>query len=204
MRRVRMFLIVLAFPLPTVVGHAQDIDQLQAIMDKTPAKCGSYTHHVYLDYHQCDSYIDQRLGASCVDEVARKTRIIWKWNSFVRNCRSLETSTERTQMLPRGNNAAVTEPDSEEVTALIQRARKLAEARDIAAARLVLRRAAEAHSAQAALALGGMYDPNVLKSLGVQGVESDIAEARRWYERAKEYGSEEAPRRLEALVGPRP
>jgi hypothetical protein len=45
-----------------------------------------------------------------------------------------------------------------------------------------------------------MYDPNVLKSLGVQGGESDIAEARRWYERAKEYGSEEAPRRLEALV----
>ncbi|HEV3194320.1 MAG TPA: hypothetical protein VGY54_27650, partial [Polyangiaceae bacterium] len=75
---------------------------------------------------------------------------------------------------------------------------------DIAAARLVLRRAAEAHSAQAALALGGMYDPNVLKSLGVQGVEPDVAEARSWYEKAREYGSAEATQRLRVLVGQGP
>ena len=87
------------------------------------------------------------------------------------------------------------------MAALIQRARKLAEAGDIAAARLVLQRAAEAHSAQAALALGGMYDPNVLRELRVYGVVPDSAAARSWYEKAKEYGSAEAPRRLEMLVG---
>jgi TPR repeat protein len=91
--------------------------------------------------------------------------------------------------------------DSEEVLGLLQRGRKLAEAGDIAAARLVLRRAAEAHNAQAALALGGMYDPIVLKELGIYGVVPDIAEARSWYEKAKEFGSAEATRRLKMLVG---
>jgi TPR repeat protein len=88
-----------------------------------------------------------------------------------------------------------------EVTALIQRAHKLAASGDIAAARLVLQRAAEEHSAQAALALGGMYDPNVLKELKIVGVVPDVAQARRWYEKAKEDGSAEARRRLDVLAG---
>ena len=87
------------------------------------------------------------------------------------------------------------------MAALVQRARKLAETGDIAAARLVLQRAAETHSAQAALALGGMYDPTVLKQLGIRGVVADLDQARSWYEKAREYDSEEAPRRLQALVG---
>lgn len=212
MRSVHAFLIVVALPLLSTVGRAQNVDQLQAIMDKVPAKCSSdYTSYSYIDYQQCDSSADERFGAKCVDEVARKNRIIWKWNIFVRNCRAAENRAVGSPPLPQGNNAAVTaptvttvEPDTDEVAALLQRARKLAEARDIAAARLVLRRAAEAHSAQAALALGGMYDPNVLRALGVQGVEPDIAEARSWYEKAKEYGSAEAAQRLQMLVGRAP
>ena len=49
-----------------------------------------------------------------------------------------------------------------------------------------------------------MYDPIVLKQLGIRGVVPDLAQARSWYEKAKEYGSEEAPRRLQALVGQGP
>jgi hypothetical protein len=96
--------------------------------------------------------------------------------------------------------APALDPDSEEVTALIKRGQELAAAGDVAAARLTLRRAAEAHNAQAALALGATYDPGVLRTLGIFGVTPDAAMARGWYEKAKEYGSAEAPRRLELLA----
>jgi hypothetical protein len=189
-------------------GHAEDIDELEAIMAKAPKDCRpDYRPQNYLDYRECDIIMDVTLGAQCVNEVARKNSIIWRWNSFVRSCRASETQTGSLPSGPATTSAAPTspeptvEPDSEEVAALIQRARKLAETGDIAAARLVLQRAVEAHSAQAALALGGMYDPTVLQQLHIHGVMPDIAKARRWYEKAREYGSAEAPRRLQALVG---
>ena len=50
------------------------------------------------------------------------------------------------------------------------------------------------------LTLAGTYDPIVLEKLGIQGFASDIAAARTWYERAKEFGSAEAMRRLEMLA----
>jgi hypothetical protein len=93
------------------------------------------------------------------------------------------------------------DPNSEEVAALVKRGQELAAAGDMAAARLTLRRAAEAHNAQAALALGATYDPTVLERLGIFGVSPDIARARSWYQKAQEYGSAEAPRRLELLAG---
>jgi hypothetical protein len=93
------------------------------------------------------------------------------------------------------------DPNSEEVAALVKRGQELAAAGDVAAARLTLRRAAEAHNAQAALALGATYDPTVLERLGIFGVSPDIARARSWYQKAQEYGSAEAPRRLELLAG---
>jgi hypothetical protein len=68
------------------------------------------------------------------------------------------------------------------------------------AQQFVLRRAAEAHDPVGALALATTYDPNVLAELGVRGVSGDPAIARSWYEKAKEYGSREAPRRLELLA----
>jgi hypothetical protein len=213
-RTVRMFLIFNGLLFSAMDGHADDIDDLQARMAKAPGQCRADDRlHNYLDYRECDTISDATLGAECVNEVARKNGIIWKWNSFVRTCRASENRNEGARSAPAAklapgskppSSASTVEPDSEEVVALIQRARKLAETGDIAAARLVLRRAAEAHSAQAALALGGMYDPTVLKQLGILGVVPDIAEARSWYEKAKEYGSEEAPRRLQALVGQGP
>jgi TPR repeat protein len=84
--------------------------------------------------------------------------------------------------------------DSEELAKLVRRGRQLAAAGDFAAARLILRRVADEHDAGAAAALGATYDPNVLVTLGIQGIVPDIVEARRWYEKAKEYGSAEPTR----------
>jgi hypothetical protein len=92
-------------------------------------------------------------------------------------------------------------PDLSEVVVLLKRGQELMASGDIAAARVVLLRAAEARDAKAALALAATYDPIMLKRSGVYGVAADISAARDWYEKAKEYGSEEAPRRLEILAG---
>ncbi|HEY8267290.1 MAG TPA: hypothetical protein VIG34_01340 [Xanthobacteraceae bacterium] len=89
--------------------------------------------------------------------------------------------------------------DLEELAALLKRGQELFETGDLASARLLLRRAAEARDPRAALILAATYDPIVLKELGVYGAAPDAAMAQSWYEKAKEFGSREAPRRLELL-----
>ncbi len=90
--------------------------------------------------------------------------------------------------------------DQEEVADLMKRGEAFIAVGDLAAARLVLQRAAEGGDPRATMTLAGTYDPIVLEKLGVQGLASDIALARKWYERAKELGSQEALRRLEMLA----
>ena len=97
-------------------------------------------------------------------------------------------------------SAPAPELSPDDVATLLKRGQQLAASGDIAAARLTLRPAAEAHNAQAALALGATYDPVVLSSLRIFGVTPDVAMARSWYEKAKAYGSAEAPRRLDLLA----
>ncbi|HEX5778501.1 MAG TPA: hypothetical protein VFY21_06635 [Xanthobacteraceae bacterium] len=88
----------------------------------------------------------------------------------------------------------------EEVGAMLKRGEELLMQGDIASARLLLQRAADAQDARAAFALAASYDPIELKRLGVLGAAPDVAKARDWYERAKQYGSREAPKRLELLA----
>jgi hypothetical protein len=90
--------------------------------------------------------------------------------------------------------------DPDEVALLLKRSDDLMAQGDIASARLMLARAAEAGDARAALALGATYDANVLRKLGVIGVAGDAAKARGWYEKAAEFGSGEATRRLEQFA----
>jgi hypothetical protein len=97
----------------------------------------------------------------------------------------------------RNRDAALTAP---EIAALITRGRAYFEAGDVAAARLVFRRAANAGDAAAAVAMGATYDPAVLASRFVRGMGADVEEARTWYERARELGSPEGPRRIEMLA----
>ena len=90
--------------------------------------------------------------------------------------------------------------DQEEIAILLKRGKDLIANGDLAAARLVLQRAANANDAEAALALGATYDPYVLRALKVYGFKADPDMARVWYEKARELGSAAAPRRLEMLA----
>jgi hypothetical protein len=99
-----------------------------------------------------------------------------------------------------GPSVASPGPEREEVTALIARGQTYLANGDVVSARLMFRRAAKTGDAQAALALGGTFDPFVLRSLGVIGVASDPSQARSWYEKAAELGSQEAPHRIDQLA----
>jgi hypothetical protein len=90
--------------------------------------------------------------------------------------------------------------DQEEIGRLIKRSQQLLAAGDIAPARLLLQRAANGGSADAALILGGTYDPQVLREIGVLGFASNPAMAREWYQKALELGASEASRRLDRLA----
>jgi hypothetical protein len=72
---------------------------------------------------------------------------------------------------------------------------------NIALAREFFRRAADTGLAQGAIRLAATYDPSELGRLQAQGVVPDRAEARRWYERARELGAPEAEERLARLGG---
>jgi hypothetical protein len=90
--------------------------------------------------------------------------------------------------------------DRDELAFLVRRGESFISSGDIAAARLMLQRAAEAGDVHAALALASTYDPNTIQKLGIQGLAADEAMARLWYERAAQFGSPEAPQRLQQLA----
>jgi hypothetical protein len=93
-------------------------------------------------------------------------------------------------------SAPATKPaDFQELKLLTDRGKQLFYSGDLVSARILFARAANAGDAAAALAMGATYDPVVLSERGVRGVAADLEKARRWYERAKEMGSPEGPRR---------
>jgi hypothetical protein len=108
-----------------------------------------------------------------------------------------------TTALP-SNDAAVTPPvslslASDEIAMLLKRGKDAFSTGDLAAARLLLRRAAEAGSAEAALALGATFDPLVIRRLGAIGAAPDAAQARQWYQKAVVLGSTTASQPLAQL-----
>jgi hypothetical protein len=90
--------------------------------------------------------------------------------------------------------------DRDELALLVRRGEIFINSGDVAAARLMLQRAAEAGDVHAALALASTFDPNTIQKLGIQGLAADEAMARLWYERAAQFGSPEAPQRLQQLA----
>ena len=90
--------------------------------------------------------------------------------------------------------------DPNEIASSLRRGDALIASGDLAAARLVLRRAADAGNARAAMTLAETYDPAILEKLGVHGVVPDLAMARGWYEKAKKLGATEATQRLQLLA----
>jgi hypothetical protein len=90
--------------------------------------------------------------------------------------------------------------DPREIAALIKRGQDLLASGDVQSARLFLMRSAEARDARAALLVGTTYDPALLRQMGADGPLADIAQARTWYQRAKEWGEPDAQRKLDALA----
>jgi hypothetical protein len=88
---------------------------------------------------------------------------------------------------------------SQDVRLLLDQGKQFFDVGDLAA-RILFLRAANAGDAAAAVAMGATYDPVVLADRGVRGVAADLDKARSWYERAREMGSPEGPRRLEMLA----
>jgi hypothetical protein len=86
--------------------------------------------------------------------------------------------------------------DAAEIAQMVKRGAELMANGDVAAARLMYQRAAEAGEAIAAFALAETYDPLVLKG----GVPPDVGLAHAWYERARDLGSTMASERLDRLA----
>jgi TPR repeat protein len=86
--------------------------------------------------------------------------------------------------------------DPDELATLLKRAKGLIAVGDIAPARLLLERAAEAQEPSAALMLAQTYDPAVLGTPDMRSITPDPAMARSWYQKAARFGSLDAQQRL--------
>ena len=106
-------------------------------------------------------------------------------------------SASQSPPAPVGGTA--TRLDTDEIATLVNRGTDSLKSGNLASARLLLRRAAEAGSASAALMLGTTYDPLFIQQLGTIGVVPDVVQARQWYEQAAALGSEAASERLAKL-----
>jgi len=103
---------------------------------------------------------------------------------------------------PRADTATATarELSPNEIAGLIRRAQEMLANGDVKAARSLLLRAAEARDARAALYLAKTFDPIVSRHLSSTDPGPDLNQARTWYQRAREWGSPEAQRQLDALA----
>jgi hypothetical protein len=101
---------------------------------------------------------------------------------------------------PQARAEPIQELSPNEVAALVRRAQELLASGDLQAARVLLKRAADAQNARAALLLAKTFDPTTLRQLSTADPGPDLAQARNWYQRAKEWGSPEAQRQLDALA----
>jgi hypothetical protein len=115
------------------------------------------------------------------------------------------TDREAARPQPKANDVSPLIPhagklDPQRLAQLVKRGVELLRIGDFAAARLVLRPAAEAGDAEAALLLGATFDPAAVSDLGALGLAPDPNAARAWYQRAMEAGSAEASRRIERLT----
>src|SRR5215211_5393875 len=127
--------------------------------------------------------------------IARRWPIYLDWTVA-----TAPVEAQRRAVTPRQSMPSQREPDPEEIAILVKRGKTFFGNGDPASARVMLQRAAESKNPEAALILAATYDPVVLRELKARGVAADVAMARSWYEKAKEFGSEEAPRLLEILA----
>lgn len=87
-----------------------------------------------------------------------------------------------------------------EVVRQLMRGRELLASGEIAAARSLFQRVADAGEPRGALALAETYEPSATERLRVNSLAPNLELAKRWYEKAESLGSVEAERRLEVLA----
>jgi len=125
------------------------------------------------------------------------------------NQRLVESRAVRLEWIPKSDSfrpakliepgvrkAPGVQPMNPENAAQIEKGWELVKSGDVASARLLFQRLANADIADAALALAATYDPRYLAQHSFIGVVGDETKARSWYQRASELGSPEAGRIL--------
>jgi hypothetical protein len=111
----------------------------------------------------------------------------------------MDSTAPRETPKSQATSAPLRRLDRAEIASLLKRGEALVAAGQLGPARLVLQRAAEAGDSDAAFALANTNDTILLRTGVAIGVAPDDAMARAWYEKAKELGSMDASRRLEAI-----
>jgi TPR repeat protein len=88
---------------------------------------------------------------------------------------------------------------AEQISELLARGDAFVRTRDIASARLLYERAADAGNGHAALRIGESFDPAFLDSIGIYRMLGDRQLALSWYRRARDLGDAEAAQLLQKL-----
>jgi hypothetical protein len=162
------------------------------------------TMHAAINLHAAnDAVVDTRVvKLEWIPKVERRKVEQQQQQQQQQQPQAQQQQQQQQQQRPEQTAAVTPRPqlDQEEIGRLIKRGQQLLSAGDIAPARLMLQRAAVAGSAEAALMLGGTYDPDVLREIGVLGFAPNPAKAREWYQKALELGASEASRRLDRLA----
>jgi hypothetical protein len=127
-------------------------------------------------------------------DVSRRS-VVALWPSPEKTVESLKFDLPTAAVLP----TAAAQIESTRIAELLKRGNDLIAAGDVAAARPLLKQAADAGSADAALALGATFDPVEIEKLRKRNVSPDIAIASTWYAKAYDLGSIHAPERLKRL-----
>jgi TPR repeat protein len=116
------------------------------------------------------------------------------------NGEAAQPPAPQTAVPPSASSAPPPAQDPAEIAAKMKIGTDLMASGDIAAARTMFERVAEAGDAAGAFALAETYDPAVLRTLRLRGgIAPNPALARRWYEKARDMGSSAAIDRIARL-----
>ena len=102
--------------------------------------------------------------------------------------------------VPQSAPSAQPAPSPMTVTPLVDRGDAMLAIGDIAAARLLFRRAADLGSGQAAMKLANTYDPSFISAHKIIGIQPDRATAAIWYRKAIALGESKAQERFVVMV----
>ena len=104
--------------------------------------------------------------------------------------RLLASATTALSIYDPRSGLIVRPQETERVADLISHGKKMIAVGYFAGARAYFKRAAEAGSAEAALAVGATYDPVFIEQLRAHGIKPEPEQATSWYERARGLGLE--------------